>query len=72
MSLMKPQVSALNLSRMTGQNQGNISFREIESQAFKDAMNSFRANNIDVKENISELTKMVKHQSTSQYKIMKE
>jgi hypothetical protein len=35
-------------------------------------MHSFRANNIDMKENISELAKMVKNQSTSQYKMMKE
>lgn len=35
-------------------------------------MDSFRANKIDVKENIHELAKMVKNQSASQYKMMKE
>jgi len=73
MSLMNSEVPNLNLSQLSVQlNKGGISYREIESRAFKDAMDSFRANKIDVKENIHELAKMVKNQSTSQYKMMKE
>ena len=73
MSLMKSEVPNLNLSLLSVQlNKGGPSYREIESRAFKDAMDSFRANKIDVKENIYELAKMVKNQSTSQYKMMKE
>ena len=70
---MNSDVPNLSLSQLSLQlNKGGISYREIESKAFKEAMDSFRANKIDVKENIHELAKMVKNQSASQYKMMKE
>ena len=44
-----------------------MTYREIESKVFQDVFETFRSNNIDVKENISQLAKLVKDQSTHHY-----